>query len=261
MMYRLDLLLVKRELSPSREKAREFIKSGCVKVNGNPILKPSHKTEETAYIDIKPLYPFVGRGGVKLNYLLEKKIVSFKDLEVLDIGASTGGFTEVILKDGAKAVTALDVGKNQLADKLKLDPRVTVRENTDIRDAVFNHGFDAATVDVSFISIKKVLPRVVELIDDGFICVLFKPQFEAGKLRKKHGIFNDISLHKNLLLEYEHFVKGLGMGIKFISPSPIRGGSGNIEYISVLVFGDFSINTSDVADKAFQNLVDGRLKC
>lgn len=251
-MDRLDIYLVKNNLVKSRERAKEFIKEGCVKVDGIVIEKPSLIVSDENEIIIAHPYNYVSRGGVKLYHLIEEGIITFQGLNVLDIGASTGGFTEVALRDGAKSVVALDVGRDQLDSSLRNNPRVVVMEGTDIRDAKFNNKFESITIDVSFISIIKVLPKVFSLIEPkGFICALLKPQFEAG-LNKRKGLYNDIKLHKKILNEIELFLRENDFYINYISPSPIRGGSGNIEYISVISKEKTKADINEAINNAFK---------
>lgn len=241
-MQRLDVLIFQRKLTQSREKAIEFIKSGAVQVNGRQVTKPGTKVEDFAEISITPPYDFVSRAGQKLAFAIQEFRLSFANLKCLDIGASTGGFTDCMLKHGAHSVVALDVGSEQLDKRLRSDGRVLVMENTNIRSVTadsFPHAFDAITIDVSFISLTYVLPVAITLLrENGFIVALLKPQFEAGKgqLNKK-GIFRSKSGHVRVIRAYISFLLSMGWHLAGFVPSPIQGGSGNIEYLSLLKKG------------------------
>lgn len=238
-MQRLDVLIFQRKLTPSREKAIEFIKSGAVEVDGVTVRKPGMKFEENIDITVSPPYDFVSRAGQKMEYAILEFGLSFSEAEALDIGASTGGFTDCMLKYGARSVVALDVGHDQLDARLRSDDRVLVMEDTNIREVTpeqFSTLFDAITVDVSFISLKQVLPVAMSLLKEpGFIMALLKPQFEAGigQVGKK-GIFRSYSGHVRVLREYVAFVSASGWRVEDIVASPIQGGSGNIEYLTLI---------------------------
>lgn len=238
-MQRLDVLIYQRKLTSSREKAIEFIKSGAVRVNDVIITKPGLKFDENVQISVIPPYDFVSRAGQKLEFAIHHFGLSFLQLDTLDIGASTGGFTDCMLKYGASSVVALDVGHGQLDERLRRDERVIVIENTNIRDVssdFFSALFDAVTIDVSFISIKQVLPVSMKLLkENGFIMALLKPQFEAGIGQVgKNGILRSRSGHLRVLREYLDFISSLDWRIIDIITSPIQGGSGNIEYLTYL---------------------------
>lgn len=238
-MERLDVYLVRNQLVRSREKANEFIKAGSVKVDGKVVTKPSTRVDESSEIELIPLYDFVGRGGVKLQKLIDEELVSFDGLTCLDIGASTGGFTDCMLRNGAKLIVALDVGFNELDDSLRENNRVIVMENTDIREVeTFPYYFDAISIDVSFISITKVLPKAFEFLnEDGLIAALIKPQFEVGKGKTKKGIVKDKKEHIRILKEIRDYIDSQGYHFNYLSTSPIKGGKGNIEYISIIKSG------------------------
>lgn len=238
-MERLDVYLVRNGLVKSREKAIEFIKGGSVRLDGEVITKPSTRLSENPQIEITPLYEFVGRGGVKLQKLIDEGLVSFENLKCLDIGASTGGFTDCMLRNGAKSVVALDVGSDELDDSLREDSRVIVMEGIDIRDVEsFPYDFDAISIDVSFISIIKVLPKAFEFLkEDGFIAALIKPQFEVGRGVAKKGIVKDRKEHIRVLKAIAEYIEVQGYYFEYLSHSPIKGGKGNIEYISLIKSG------------------------
>ncbi len=237
---RIDVLLVEKGFFDSREKARSSIMAGLVFVNQQRIDKSGTKINKDSIITVKGnAIPYVSRGGLKL----EKAIKSFQlDLQgktAMDIGASTGGFTDCMLKNGAKKVYAIDVGYGQLAWELRQDERVVSMERTNIRHVSkdgFQENIDFASIDVSFISLKLVLPVVKELIQkEGEIVCLIKPQFEAGREKVgKKGVVKDKNVHLEVIREILSFAINLGLYFKGISFSPIKGPEGNIEYLAYL---------------------------
>lgn len=233
-MGRLDVF-VKNEFCYSREYAKEIILKGYVFVNNNVVYKPSFEITQTDIItlDEKAKPKYVSRGGIKLEKAITDFSINIKDKVCLDIGASTGGFTDCMLKNGAKYIVAVDVGEAQLNESLKLNTKVKFFENTDIRNFTFeNEKFDFISSDVSFISILKILFKVKELLkDDGSAVLLIKPQFEVGAKNVKKGIVKDKKLHIKLL-EHMHneFIQN-DFYIENICNSPIKGGKGNIEYL------------------------------
>lgn len=230
-MKRLDSFLFEEGYYPSREKAKEAVLSSRVKVDGKIITKPSYQLEERAKIEALP-FEFVSRGGFKLQKALEEFGVSLKDRVVADIGASTGGFTDVCLKNGAKKVYAIDTGTNQLAESLKSDKRVVSYENTNYLTFDKSNFSDAdiAVIDVSFVSLTKFAEKLAN--DFTEIVALIKPQFECGKeYAKKHkGIVKDEKMHEKILKDitftFEKYFK-----IDSIISSPILGGDGNKEFL------------------------------
>lgn len=237
---RLDIALVDMGLSSSRERAKELIKSGQVMLNGCVCDKPSKKVSEYDKLEIiGETFKYVSRGGLKLEQALEMFELNIKALICLDIGASTGGFTDCMLQHGAKRVYAVDVGHSQLDDSLKNNPQVVSMEKTDIRTLIkqsFNESIRFIATDVSFISLKLVLPKIYEILDDEYqAVVLIKPQFEAGKSNlNKHGIVNEPKLHIKVLQEIYNCSQSLGFSVKGLCHSPIKGGKGNIEYLMLL---------------------------
>jgi 23S rRNA (cytidine1920-2'-O)/16S rRNA (cytidine1409-2'-O)-methyltransferase len=235
---RLDLLLVERGLVESREKAKRVILAGLVYSNEMRLDKPGEKVDSDIPLTIKgnPL-PYVSRGGLKLEKALKEFAISVKDKIVLDIGASTGGFTDCALQHGAKLSYAIDVGYNQLAWKLRQDPRVIVMERTNFRyvtPADLQHGMpEFASIDVSFISLKLILPVLKTLLVPGSdVVALVKPQFEAGKENVgKKGIVRDPKVHVNVLLSMIEFSLKEGYDVLHLTFSPITGGDGNIEFL------------------------------
>lgn len=238
MKERLDVLLVKRNLAESREKAKAIIMSGNVFVNGNREDKAGTTfDEEKAQIEIKGhTLPYVSRGGLKLEKAIEVFGVDVKDKVCMDIGASTGGFTDCMLQNGADHVYSIDVGRGQLAWKLRQDPRVICMEKTNIRYVTSEQvpeKIDFASVDVSFISLKKVLGPARELLqDDARMVCLIKPQFEAGREQVgKKGVVRDKAVHLEVVERILAYASGIGFQILNLEFSPIKGPEGNIEYL------------------------------
>lgn len=239
---RLDILLVQKGLFESREKAQEAIENGLVRVLGKGILKPSTLVDEDVEISIVEPQKYVSRGGFKLEKALHYFNISVKDLKCLDIGSSTGGFVDCLLQHGASSVIALDVGRNQLHEKLKNDERVIVIENYNARylkcdDLPYLPDF--VTCDVSFISIKKIFPAVFKCFKENTEAVfLIKPQFEAGRKNVKKGVVRDKKIHFQILKDFSEYFKGYELTVDFVH-SPIKGPKGNIEYLCYLRKGDF----------------------
>ncbi|MTT32694.1 TlyA family rRNA (cytidine-2'-O)-methyltransferase [Terrilactibacillus sp. BCM23-1] len=243
MKERVDVLLVKKGLFDSREKAQRAVMAGMVYSENQRMDKPGSKIDSETELHIKgKVLPYVGRGGLKLEKALKVFPISVKDKIMLDIGASTGGFTDCALQNGAKQVYALDVGYNQLAWKLRQDERVVVMERTNFRYCTrddFDKGIpEFATIDVSFISLTKILPTLSTILNEnGDVVALIKPQFEAGKedIGKK-GIVRDSRIHKSVLKDILSFSESLGYRVEQVSFSPITGGDGNIEFLSHLIW-------------------------
>jgi 23S rRNA (cytidine1920-2'-O)/16S rRNA (cytidine1409-2'-O)-methyltransferase len=235
---RLDVLLVERGLFETREKAKAAVMAGLVFVAGERCDKPGTKLAEDVAISVKgELHPYVSRGGLKLEKALRTFGIDLRDKVMMDIGASTGGFTDCALQHGARLVYAIDVGYGQLAWSLRQDERVVVMERTNFRHLdpeTFAHEMpDAASVDVSFISLKLILPVLYRFLKEGGdVLALVKPQFEAGKENVgKNGIVRDPEIHLQVLQEIAGFAATLGFQVKGVSYSPITGGEGNIEFL------------------------------
>jgi len=237
---RLDVLLVKKGFFSSRERARSSIMAGIVLVDGNKEDKPGIKVSEDAEIVVKEnINPYVSRGGLKLEKALKDFNIKLDGKTVIDVGASTGGFTDCMLKNGAKKVFAIDVGYGQLAWELRNDERVVCMERTNIRYVKPENigvATDFATVDVSFISLKKVLPVLMDLLDeDGEVVCLIKPQFEAGREKVgKHGVVRDKEVHIQVIEDIIGFAQEAGFSVKALTYSPVKGPEGNIEYLLYL---------------------------
>lgn len=256
---RLDKLLVERSLAPSRERARSLILAGLVSVEGEPATKAGSSFPEDASITLKENpCPYVSRGGLKLAGALDVFGVSPAEKYCLDIGASTGGFTDVLLARGARRVASVDVGKGLIDWKLRNDPRVTLLEGVNARHLTLET-FQAlageerpglCVMDVSFISVTKVLEPVHELIDeDGEMLVLVKPQFEVGKgLVGKGGIVRDPSLHREVLLRIWDETLRMKLAPQGISSSAITGAKGNREFFLYLKLGADSPDQRDVVE-------------
>ena len=240
MKKRLDILTFEQGLAESREKARALIMSGIVYVNGVKADKAGTSFDENVLIEVRgSRLKYVSRGGLKLEKALEVFPISVEDKVCLDIGSSTGGFTDCMLQNGAKHVYAIDVGRGQLAWKLRNDPRVTCMEKTNIRyvlpsDLPEKGSF--ASIDVSFISLTKVLQPVFSLLsDDGIIVCLIKPQFEAGREQVgKHGVVRDPAVHEEVIRKILEFSRTLNLYPVRLDYSPVKGPEGNIEYLVML---------------------------
>ena len=237
---RLDQRLTELGLAESREKAKATIMSGRVYVNGQKSDKPGAPVTDDADIEVRgAACPYVSRGGFKLAKALESFGIAPEGWVCIDCGASTGGFTDVLLKNGAAKVYAVDVGYGQLAWSLRTDGRVVVMERTNARGLtpdMFPERMDMAVMDLSFISIRLVLPAVRVLVKDGGRCVcLIKPQFEAGKADVgKKGVVRDRAVHERVLREMTEFFPTAGWKLTGLDYSPIRGPEGNIEYLACL---------------------------
>src|SRR6185369_8194340 len=237
MRQRLDLLLVSRGLAATRERARALVLAGQVRVNGSAAVKAGTPVAEDAdVVVIGPDHPFVGRGGVKLAHALDAFHLDVTGRFALDIGASTGGFTDVLLQRGARHVVALDVGHGQLDWRLRTDPRVTVREHVNARfltAADLPGPFDVITIDVSFISLRHILPVVPPLLAaDGDVVALVKPQFEAGREEvQSGGLVLDPAVHRRVITAAKEAGRAVGLEPVHETPSPITGATGNQEFL------------------------------
>lgn len=232
---RADRLLVDRGIFASRAKAQEAIAAGLVHADGALVRKASDMLAAAARIEATPAYDYVSRGGAKLAAALDHFGFDPAGSVCLDVGASTGGFTDVLLRRGARRVFAIDVGHGQLAPALAADPRVTSREGTDIRALTpgdLPEPADLVTIDVSFIGLRLVLPAALALArPPGRLVALVKPQFEAGRGAVKKGIVRDPETHAAVCAAVEAAVTGLAWRVLGIIPSPIAGGDGNREFL------------------------------
>jgi 23S rRNA (cytidine1920-2'-O)/16S rRNA (cytidine1409-2'-O)-methyltransferase len=267
-MRRLDAFLVANGYVSGREKAKELIEAGAVTVNGVTVTKSAKKVmcADAVTCDTSSVR-FVGRGGLKLEKALQISGLDVTGCVALDVGASTGGFTDCLLQAGAKRVYAVDVGTDQLHPALRADDRVIVLEDTDIRSSqlkeiIPTNSVDVCAIDVSFISLKQVIPSVLPFLKNGaHLLCLIKPQFEAGKAAVgKKGVVRDKKVHHAVLQDMCGFFTEKNLTIEDLDYSPVKGGEGNIEFLIVLVYSntkakEFSVvSIKDVVEKAHQSL-------
>ena len=237
---RLDTLLVERGLAASRDRARALILAGNVRVNGQPVTKAGTPVSPDAEVTLAAAdHPYVGRGGLKLAHALDTFGIPIEGRTALDIGASTGGFTDVLLQRGATRVVALDVGHNQLDWKLRTDPRVVVLERVNARHLTPEQlpadarAFDVVTIDVSFISLRHILPVLPPLLrPSADVVVLVKPQFEAGRGEvAKGGVVRDDAVRRRVVQDITVAADALGLTRSGLTQSPIAGMEGNVEFL------------------------------
>jgi 23S rRNA (cytidine1920-2'-O)/16S rRNA (cytidine1409-2'-O)-methyltransferase len=233
---RLDQLVVDRGLAPSRERARSLILAGQVTVDGRPVTKAGTSVSDDAEVVLEtPDHPYVGRGGLKLAHALDTFGITVTGREALDIGASTGGFTDALLQRGAVRVVALDVGHGQIDWTLRNDPRVVVIEHFNARHltlADLPGPVDIVTVDVSFISLRQILPVVPPLLRPAAdVVALVKPQFEAGRAEVRNGVIRDAAVQERVLEEVGAAAAAIGLTPVASTPSPITGQKGNVEFL------------------------------
>ncbi len=242
---RLDQLIFDRGLTESRERAKTSVMSGIVFVNGQRADKPGMSVPEDCVVEVRgETLKYVSRGGLKIEKALSVFEYDPQGLTCIDCGASTGGFTDCLLQNGAKKVYAVDVGYGQLAWKLRNDERVVSMERTNIRNVTpedINEKFDLAVMDLSFISIKLVISAVSQLLkDNGDILCLIKPQFEAGKDKVgKKGVVREPEIHEEVLLNFIEHISQTEFSIIGLNFSPVKGPEGNIEYLAWLKKGEF----------------------
>ena len=236
----MDSLVFERGLAESREKARALIMAGLVEVDGVRVEKPGHSVPLSSSIRLKESSPpYVSRGGIKLQAAIERFSIKVEGMVLMDVGSSTGGFTDCLLQHGARKVIAVDVGHGQLHWKLRQNPRVRLMERTNIRylkPGDIDEHIDGAAIDVSFISLKLVTPPVSELLSEkAFIIALIKPQFEVGKNQVgKGGVVRNPSLHKQVVEDLGVFFETLGWQVEGSMESPILGPKGNKEFFVYL---------------------------
>lgn len=260
---RIDSYLVENKIVKSRERAKEHIKNGDVLINGKVVTKPSAEVLDSDMVEfIGSVLKYVGRGGLKLEKAVNVFGIDLSGKVCMDIGASTGGFTDCMLQNGAEYVYAVDVGHDQLDEKLCSDGRVCNLERTNFTE-LFPDNFEPYpsffSVDVSFVSLKKIIPKLSEFMkEESSAAVLIKPQFEAGKSDiGKNGIVKDKKVHFRVLKELIAFFSQNGLAVKALDYSPISGGDGNIEYISYIVLNNGTPSVLDikkVVDEAFLNI-------
>ena len=262
----LDVLLVNRGLAESREKAKTIIMSGIVYVDGQKEDKAGSNFPEESIIEVRGnTLKYVSRGGLKLEKAMENFDVTIDGKICMDVGSSTGGFTDCMLQNGAVKVYAVDVGHGQLAWKLRNDERVVCMEKTNIRYVAPDQVADRiqfSSIDVSFISLTKVLGPVKELLsDDGQIVCLIKPQFEAGREKVgKHGVVRDKAVHLEVINKVIEFAISIGFEVLNLEFSPVKGPEGNIEYLLHLqkhtdgVYENIPFEATDIVEKAHEVL-------
>lgn len=244
MKKRLDQILVERNLAESKNKAQSLIMAGQVFVDGHISDKAGRLTSDDVEVIIKNSFPYVSRGALKLEKAYQEFHLDFGGKTVCDIGSSTGGFTDFALQHGATKVFAVDVGTGQLAQKIREDKRVVVMERTDFRNVILLEPINIFVCDVSFISLKKIIPKVTEIIRNSKLenqnstelVLLIKPQFEAGAkdVSKGKGIIRDESLRQQIVEDIQSFAKEEGFVVSGLTESPITGAKGNVEYLLYL---------------------------
>ncbi len=255
---RLDILLMERGLTESRQRAQSLIMAGQVSVDDDLVDKPGKLVSEDARVTIREGLPYVSRGGVKLEHALNRFKVDVTGRVVADVGASTGGFTDCLLQRGARRVYSIDVGYGQLAWRLRQDPRVVVLERTNIRHLEsLPDPTDLATVDVAFISLKLVLPKVVNLLQpEGEIIALIKPQFEAGREQVgKGGVVKDPAVHRAVLEDIVAHAMNTRLRARGLTTSPLRGPAGNLEFFAYLS-RDEHLESIDIEEAIAASLVE-----
>lgn len=260
-MTRLDIELIKRKFFETRSQAQNEIKNGIVYVNGKKITKNSHEIKEDDIIEIKgETLKYVSRGGLKLEKALKEFNINLTNKIMLDIGSSTGGFTDCALQNNVKEVIDIDVGKNQLSYKIKNNPKVKVFEKCDIRNFendVLNK-IDIITIDISFISVTKILEKIKSINNAKEIVCLIKPQFECGKevADKYKGIILNKEIHKNIIEKIIDSFNEINYYINGLTFSPVKGGNGNIEYLAYFAKTKVNnlININNLVDETFSKL-------
>lgn len=252
---RLDILLAKRGLVSSRERAKTSIMAGLVYVEGQRADKPGMEVAEQARIEVRgDISPFVSRGGLKLAKAVQAFGLVFAGQIIADVGASTGGFTDCVLQNGAERVYAIDVGYGQLAWKLRSDPRVVTLERVNARyldEQSLPEKMDWVVSDVSFISLKKIFPALLKILKpEGQVIALIKPQFEAGRENVgKHGVVREPEVQERVILDVLEAAAELGFQARGLDYSPIRGPEGNIEYLAWLgLTGDRQVERSQIPE-------------
>lgn len=250
---RLDEALVARGLVETRSRARALILAGEVMVNGQTVSRAGAPIRTGDDVALKAAPRFVSRGGEKLSHALQVFDLDVRGLTAADFGASTGGFTDVLLQNGATRVYAIDVGYGQLHTRLRQDERVRIMDRTNVRDLIsLPEPIDVVTIDVSFIGLRLVLPAALRVLaDDGRIVALVKPQFEAGRKEiGRGGVVRDRETHRRVLDELFDTANSLGLGVSGLTASPLRGPAGNIEFVALLAPGAPSIDRNSAIHQA-----------
>lgn len=255
-MDRLDSLLVKKGLVISRTRGEYEIKNGNVLVDGKVVTKPSTKVSDDQEIVINNKFDYVSKGALKLLKAIESFNIDLSNKVMLDIGSSTGGFSDVALRNNIKKVIAVDVGTDQFDKELQKDNRIELHENTDIRNFNIKEEIDTVTIDVSFISVTKIISKLEEINPKGIV-LLIKPQFECGKeiSDKYKGIPLNKEVHKEVIEKVINAFKNINYNISGLTYSPITGGSGNIEYLAYFTKDNKKeIDVEEIINNAFKNL-------
>jgi 23S rRNA (cytidine1920-2'-O)/16S rRNA (cytidine1409-2'-O)-methyltransferase len=257
---RLDILITQRQLAESREKAKAYIMAGVVYVNGQREDKPGVKVKVSDSIEVREKMKYVSRGGYKLEKAMEVFPIDLKEKVCMDVGASTGGFSDCMLQNGASKVYAIDVGYGQLAWKLRQDERIICMEKTNMRYVDREQVAEEiafASIDVAFISLTKILQPVYNLLkEQGEVVALIKPQFEAGREQvQKHGVVKDPLVHEQVIHHVWGYANEIGLAVKGLDFSPIKGPEGNIEYLLHLVKEDRDEIESDEKDMLIKRVV------
>ena len=268
MDQRLDIYLVEKSNVKSRSKAQELIRGGYVTVNGKKASKTGLFVSEKDDIKIteNDVLKYVSRGGLKLEKAINEFGLDLSGLSVLDIGSSTGGFTDCALKQGAKRVVAVDVGTDIMDAELRKDPRVELHENTDIRDFDIEKAeyedICLGVCDASFISLPIALSRLGASQKEFKLVTLIKPQFECGQktASKYKGVITDRQVHKDVLTRVLNDMKGLGFSLQKLTFSPITGGDGNIEYLALFSHGNAAGSTLPISEAGIEGLIDEAFK-
>ena len=235
---RLDNLLVARELAENQRQAQAIIMAGKVTVSGKVITKPGTQVDEDASLELAEKMPYVSRGGIKLAHALDEFKLDVNSLTAMDVGASTGGFTDCLLQRGARRIYAIDVGYGQLDYKLRQDPRIVVMERVNAHYPFsLPEKVNIATIDLSFISVTNVIPNVIgHLTQPGYIIILIKPQFEAERKEvPKGGVIKDPQVHARVLGRFIVWAIGYGLRLRGLVASPILGAEGNKEFLVFLM--------------------------
>lgn len=257
---RLDKYLTNKGIVPSREKAQAVIMAGQVLVNGRVVDKPGYRLKGNEKVEVRELPKYVSRGGDKLEWAIKRFSLNLKDKVILDVGSSTGGFTDCALKHGAKKVYAVDVGKGQMDYKLRQDPRVILYEETDARTLTEEHvpeKVDMITCDVSFISSTKVLPNVFKFLkEEGLLLVLVKPQFELCPKKVRKGIVRKKEHRREAIEKVANFLKENGFKILGIVKSRPKGTKGNEEFFILAGKKGKEVNLSEAVEAALEEVVD-----
>ncbi len=257
---RLDKYLYEKGFVPSREKAQAVIMAGQVLVNGRVVDKPGYRLKGNEKVEVKALPKYVSRGGEKLEWAAKRFGLSFKGKTALDVGSSTGGFTDFMLQSGAKRVYAVDVGRGQMDYKLRNDPRVVLYEETDAREITERHvpeRVDVITCDVSFISLTKVLPNVLRFLkEEGELVVLVKPQFELSPKKVKKGIVREESHKREAIEKVVKFLKEKGFRILGIIKSRPKGTKGNEEFFVYAKREGKEVNLEEAINDALKEVID-----